>query len=117
MCCVAVSVQNGAEEPAIPAAGGAPPTTEADIGGSILKTEPESEVEPGSDKWQYVDRPVPEVCVWSVCVCVCVCVCGVCVCVWCVSSACSVPSLTALEKILLYLIGQHWSCDSHSLPL
>ena len=73
MCCVAVSVQNGAEEPAIPAAEGAPPTTEADIGGSILKTEPESEVEPGSDKWQYVDRPVPEVCVWCVCVCECVC--------------------------------------------
>ena len=64
---------------------------------SILKTEPESEVEPGSDKWQYVERPVPEVCV---CVCVC-----------------CVRSLTVLEKILLYLIGQHWSCDSHSLPL
>ena len=97
MCCVLLSVQNGAEEPTILAAGGAAPTTEADIAGSILKTEPESEVEPGSDKWQYVERPVPEVCV---CVCVC-----------------CVRSLTVLEKILLYLIGQHWSCDSHSLPL
>ena len=51
-------------------------TADTEIAGSILQTEPESDVEPGSDKWQYVERPVPEVCVY-VCVRMCARVCSI----------------------------------------
>ena len=93
-CVSTMCVQSGLEEPAAPVEGGMLPTTETDVEGSKLKPESESEVEPGSNKWQYVESPVPEVRSAYVCACVRVCVC-VCVCV------CAICQPITVEKILL----------------
>ena len=75
-CVHCMCTKGGVGERAGPAEDGTLPTTGTDVEGS--KPEPEAEIEPGSDKWQYVESPVPEVrrcacvCIMYVCMYVCV---------------------------------------------